>query len=128
MMPTAYRAARFGIPPARLNRPIGLALSLVRQRPFCPFCAEALRSLNAARGLAKAGWNGLVVWWVVRRAEKQLRRANQTDAGQNRLPPSEDRWKQRSITYPGIAAAIATQWGRLILTPAEQAEHARSAA
>jgi hypothetical protein len=37
--------------------------------------------------------------------------ANQTDAGQNRLPPSEDRWALRSLTYDGIAAAMAEQWG-----------------
>jgi hypothetical protein len=39
--------------------------------------------------------------------------ANQTDSGQNRLPPSADRWKLRSATYPGIAEAMATQWGDL---------------
>lgn len=36
--------------------------------------------------------------------------ANQTDSGQNRLPPSEDRWKLRSKTYQGIADAMAAQW------------------
>jgi hypothetical protein len=36
--------------------------------------------------------------------------ANQTDSGQNRLPPSPDRWKIRSETYGGIAAAMASQW------------------
>lgn len=30
----------------------------------------------------------------------------------HRMPPSPDRWKQRSATYPGIAAAMASQWGR----------------
>ena len=29
------------------------------------------------------------------------------------LPPSEDRWKKRSLTYPGIAEAMAHQWGCL---------------
>ena len=38
---------------------------------------------------------------------------NQTDTGQNRLSPSPDRWKRRSATYVGIAAAMAAQWGRL---------------
>ena len=28
------------------------------------------------------------------------------------LPPSKTRWKERSRTYPGIAAAFADQWGR----------------
>jgi hypothetical protein len=27
------------------------------------------------------------------------------------LPPSPDRWKERSRTYEGIAAAMAAQWG-----------------
>lgn len=38
---------------------------------------------------------------------------NQTDSGQNKLPPSEDRWKVRSKTYQGWAEAMADQWGRL---------------
>ena len=38
---------------------------------------------------------------------------NQTDSGQNKLPPSKDRWKIRSATYQGIANAMATQWGTL---------------
>jgi len=37
--------------------------------------------------------------------------ANQTDSGQNNLPPSDDRWKERSKTYAGIALAMASQWG-----------------
>jgi hypothetical protein len=36
--------------------------------------------------------------------------ANQTDSGQNRLGPSADRWALRSLTYPGIADAMADQW------------------
>jgi hypothetical protein len=43
---------------------------------------------------------------------------NQTDSGQNRLAPSANRWAERSKTYEGIAAAMATQWGR----PAEERE------
>lgn len=37
--------------------------------------------------------------------------ANQTDSGQNRLSPSDNRWLERSATYPGIAAAMGEQWG-----------------
>lgn len=36
---------------------------------------------------------------------------NQTKSGQNKLPPSLDRWKLRSVTYKGIAEAMAQQWG-----------------
>jgi len=37
--------------------------------------------------------------------------SNQTDSGQNKLAPSKDRWKLRSVTYQGIADAMAQQWG-----------------
>lgn len=37
--------------------------------------------------------------------------ANQTNAGQNRLGPSDDRWKERARTYDGVGEAWATQWG-----------------
>jgi hypothetical protein len=36
---------------------------------------------------------------------------NQTKSGQNKLPPSADRWKIRSMTYQGVADAMADQWG-----------------
>ena len=32
----------------------------------------------------------------------------------HRLPPSPQRWMERSRTYPGIAAAMAEQWGGLL--------------
>lgn len=37
--------------------------------------------------------------------------ANQTDSGQNNLTPGDDRWLERSATYPGIAAALGDQHG-----------------
>lgn len=40
--------------------------------------------------------------------------SNQTDSGQNRLPPSELRWKERSRTYKGIAEAMAYQWSKFL--------------
>lgn len=38
--------------------------------------------------------------------------SNQTDSGQNKLPPTKDRGAIRSLTYRGIAAAMAQQWGQ----------------
>jgi hypothetical protein len=38
---------------------------------------------------------------------------NQTDSGQNKLTPSEDRWKDRARTYQGWATAMCSQWGNL---------------
>ena len=48
---------------------------------------------------------------VVRNGKVFKRWANQTDSGQNKLPPSADRWRLRSKTYDGIAQAFARQWG-----------------
>ena len=44
---------------------------------------------------------------------RRARRANQTASGQNRLGPSPTRAAERARTYPGIAAAMAAQWGNL---------------
>lgn len=33
------------------------------------------------------------------------------EARVHKMPPSSDRWKERSRTYEGIAAAMADQWG-----------------
>ena len=53
--------------------------------------------------------------WVVHNGKRVERWANQTDSGQNRLGPSDDRWKLRSMTYPGIAEAF-TQWAESLST------------
>lgn len=39
---------------------------------------------------------------------------NQTPGGQNKLGPSKDRWKLRSLTYQGIADSMAFQWGNYL--------------
>ena len=44
---------------------------------------------------------------VMHKGKLVERWANQTDSGQNRLGPSELRWKLRSETYQGIADAVA---------------------
>lgn len=55
----------------------------------------------------------LLVQTNVIEPDERGRYANQTASGQNRLPPSPDRWKERSRTYQGIADAMAQQWGNL---------------
>lgn len=58
---------------------------------------------------------------VVCKGKLVERWANQTDSGQNRLGPSEDRWAKRAITYPCIADAIADQWGSVLVQRLEKA-------
>lgn len=45
-----------------------------------------------------------------RLVDGKRRWGNQTDSGQNKLAPSDDRWKERSRTYQGVADAMASQW------------------
>jgi hypothetical protein len=35
------------------------------------------------------------------------------EARVHKMPPSPDRWKERSRTYSGVAQAMAEQWGKL---------------
>lgn len=63
------------------------------------------------RNMTYARRNGFI--FGVRKGNKipkKLLWENQTPSGQNKLGPSEDRWADRSITYQGIADAMATQW------------------
>lgn len=50
-----------------------------------------------------------------RMVDGKPRWGNQTDSGQNKLGPSEDRATIRSETYSGVAQAMADQWGAWIL-------------
>jgi hypothetical protein len=47
---------------------------------------------------------------------------NQTDSGQNRLSPGENRWVERSRTYQGWADAMAKQWGDYVESKTGQME------
>ena len=50
---------------------------------------------------------------------KTGRRAGQKIYFAHAISPSADRWKRRSITFPGIANAMAEQWGRYLLKEKE---------
>ena len=41
------------------------------------------------------------------------------EARVHRMPPGPDRWKERSRTFEGVAAAMAAQWGPLLSMPAD---------
>ena len=98
-----------GIPKIALENPIGRISTAYRKpdqivqpwmfghpesKATCLWL-KGLPQLKPTKTLTKAG-----KYW-----------SNQTPSGQNKLGPSEDRWKLRSITYPGFAAAMAEQWG-----------------
>src|SRR4030095_10032676 len=70
---------------------------------------------SKATGLWLRGVERLVIppatqWAAPRIVNGQRRWSNQTDSGQNKELPSQDRWQRRSNTYPGVAAAMAAHW------------------
>lgn len=97
-----------------LENPIGCISSRIRKpdqviQPY-EFGEDASkRTCLWLKGLPKLQGTRLIQPRVV---DGKPRWANQTDSGQNKLTPSEDRWKDRSRTYEGIASAMANQWGR----------------
>ena len=101
------------IPRIALENPISIISSKVRKpdqivQPW-QFGHDASKSTCLwLKGLPKLVPTSLVAPRIV---NGKKRWANQTDSGQNRLTPSEDRWKIRSETYSGIAKAMADQWG-----------------
>lgn len=103
------------IPKIAIENPIGVMSSLFRKpnqviHPY-NFGDDASKStclwlknlprLNGTKYFEPRIVNGLKRW------------ANQTDSGQNKLSPSDDRAELRSKTYPGIAKAMSDQWGKI---------------
>jgi hypothetical protein len=101
------------IPRRAVENPIGCLSSRVRKpcqiiQPY-RFGHDASKSTCLwLHGLPKLTPTEYV---APRMVDGRPRWANQTDSGQNKLAPSDDRWKIRSETYSGIAQAMATQWG-----------------
>lgn len=100
-----------------IENPVGVLSTAIRKpdqiiQPY-QFGADASKATCLwLKGLPCLQFTDLVtprIVWVD--GKPAMRWANQTDSGQNRLGPSEDRWAVRSLTYQGIAEAMASQWG-----------------
>ena len=48
---------------------------------------------------------------IVDKGERHITKSGKSLPSWYNLPPSEDRWRERSRTYLGIAEAMAQQWG-----------------
>lgn len=90
------------IPRVALENPVGVISSRIRKPD------QIIQPWQFGHGETKA-----TCLWL-----KNLPKLTPTDvvSGReqkvHRMPPSPDRWKLRSLTYPGIAHAMAEQWGR----------------
>lgn len=76
-------------------------------RAVCKRCKHCEREGLSRQEMFRYGCNrcGAEAGFVVSRW------SNQTDSGQNRLGPSDRRASDRAQTYPGLARAMAKQWG-----------------
>lgn len=110
------------IPKIALENPVGCISSRIRKptqiiQPY-DFGADASKKTCLwLKGLDPIGpppgvrVAGRLVEYPPGSGKMVERWANQTDSGQNNLAPSDDRWAKRSVTYPGIAQAMADTWG-----------------
>jgi hypothetical protein len=102
------------IPRIAVENPVGVLSSRIRKpdqiiQPH-QFGADA----SKATCLWLQGLPLLVATYRIapRMIDGRPRWGNQTDSGQNRLSPGAGRAMERARTYPGIASAMADQWGR----------------
>jgi len=98
------------IPRIAIENPIGCISSRIRKpdqtvQPWMFGHAESKATCLWIKGLPKLRPTNVLS------LPESGRWNNQTASGQNKLPPSETRWKLRSKTYSGIADAMAEQWG-----------------
>lgn len=94
--------AKADIPRIALENPVCIMSSLWRKPD------QIIQPWQFGHGETKA-----TCLWL--KGLQPLRPTNIVEGRENRvhrLPPSEDRWKLRSTTYTGIAAAMADQWGQ----------------
>jgi hypothetical protein len=112
------KIAESHIPKIAIENPIGCMSSVYRKpdQIIQPYNFGHDASKNTClwlKGLPKLRNTGYV---EPRIFEGKNRWANQCDiGGDNILPPSKDRAKIRSKTFPGIAKAMADQWTRVTL-------------
>jgi hypothetical protein len=90
------------VPRIALENPVGIVSTEVRRpdqviQPWQFGHGEVKATCLWLKGLPK-----LTPTWVVAGRKARV----------HRTPPSKDRWKERSRTLPGIATAMAQQWGR----------------
>lgn len=100
------------IPKIALENPVGIISSRVRKpdqiiQPWQFGHDASKKTCLWLKGLPRLEATKII---PPRMVGEKKRWGNQTDSGQNKLTPSENRWKERSKTYQGIADSMAEQW------------------
>ena len=98
-----------------LENPVGLIGTRIRPADQWVNPYDFGEDASKKTGMWLSGLPKLVIDPSLRKSGRLVngreRWGNQTDSGQNKLGPSDTRWAERSMTYPSIALAMATQWG-----------------
>jgi site-specific DNA-cytosine methylase len=99
------------IPKIAIENPIGIMSTKYRKpdqiiQPYM-FGHEATKSTC----LWLKSLPNLIATNLVNKGERHVTKSGRSLPKWYNLPPSKDRWKLRSITFQGIADAMADQWG-----------------
>ena len=99
------------IPRIALENPVSVISSRIRKpdqiiQPW-QFGHEATKTTC----LWLSGLPQLVPTNIVGKGARHVTKGGKSLPAWYNLPPSADRWKKRSATFPGIAQAMAEQWG-----------------
>lgn len=105
-----------GIPKIALENPVGCISTHVRKpdqiiQPWQFGEPYSKKTCLWLKGLPPLQHTNVLLPEALQENGKSPKWRNQTGTGQNKLGPSVDRWKLRSVTYQGIADAMAAQWG-----------------
>lgn len=105
----------FPVPRLALENPVGVISTRIRKpdqiiQPYQFGHDASKKTCLWLKGLLPIIPSGPMV--APRIVNGKPRWANQTNSGQNKLPPSERRGADRSRTYQGIADCMAEQWGQ----------------
>lgn len=103
-----YRIWQLPCPQLAIENPVGVINRLIPSMPRPYYIQPWQFGHDASKktGLWTRGLPRLTPTDII----KKDRYANQTPSGQSNLPESPDRARLRSLTYQGIADAMADQW------------------
>jgi len=101
------------IPRVAVENPVGVISSAIRKPDQIIQPYEHGHEATKTTCLWLRGLPLLVPTQVVGKGSRHVTKSGRSLPSWYNLPPSADRWKVRSQTFPGIAEAMAAQWGDL---------------
>ena len=101
------------IPRIALENPVSIISSRIRKPDQIIQPYEHGHEATKTTCLWLKGLPHLVPTEIVGKGARHVTKSGKSLPEWYNLPPSPDRWKIRSATFPGIAAAMASQWGAL---------------